>query len=337
VTDDQHGARIVLPGRFNAHAHLRDVGPENYGLLPYVARVQRTQFDWCVAMPNTKPPILTGEDALRYVERITNAAPGLGVIPVCYLTLATTPQMVREAARAGVKAYKLYPAGATTNSSHGVTLAHVWELDQVFREMALHGLILCLHGEDPDLALAVREMGFGRELRWLAETYPTLRIVFEHISSAAMVRTCLEYDNVWMTVTPHHLVLTEADVPLSPHHLCMPIAKTAADRLALQELIASGHPRVCAGLDDAPHPIGKKLSTRSENVPFGVWGPEAALGVYARELERRSALHQLPSFFWGTAAALYGIPDAAGRPASQPDSGRRRSEHASALPRGSDT
>jgi dihydroorotase len=108
VTNDQHGARIVLPGRFNAHTHLRDVGPENYGLLPYVARVQRTQFDWCVAMPNTKPPLLTGRrSSLRRADY--QRSPGLGVIPVCYLTLATTPQMVREAARAGVKAYSSIP------------------------------------------------------------------------------------------------------------------------------------------------------------------------------------------------------------------------------------
>lgn len=304
---------IILPGCFNAHAHLRDAGAQNYDFLDHVARVQEAHFDACVAMPNTKPPILHGEDARRYVDRICTAAPNLCVAAVCYLTLMTTPQMVREARRAGVRAYKLYPAGATTNSAQGVPLKRLPELDRTLCEMAEQGMVLCLHGEDPDVPLPEREAAFLGTLRFLAETYPRLRLVFEHVSSAAAIDTCLVYENVWMTVTPHHLVLTEADVPLSPHHVCMPIAKTAADREALCRLVASGHPRVAAGLDDAPHPIQDKVRS-SGPVPFGIWNTEAALGVYARVFAERGALSQLPGFLWSVGANLYGIPSREAHP-----------------------
>lgn len=39
----------------------------------------------------------------------------------CYLTNSTSPEEVHEAKENGVVAYKLYPAGATTNSNSGVT------------------------------------------------------------------------------------------------------------------------------------------------------------------------------------------------------------------------
>lgn len=63
----------------------------------------------------------------------------------CYLTDNTTPDDVAEALAAGVIAFKLYPAGATTNSDSGVTdLAKVLP---TLRAMADMGVVLCVHGE----------------------------------------------------------------------------------------------------------------------------------------------------------------------------------------------
>lgn len=62
--------------------------------------------------------------ALQYKQRIEDAVPrGSTFQPLmtCYLTDATSPDNVYEAKANGIVAYKLYPAGATTNSSSGVT------------------------------------------------------------------------------------------------------------------------------------------------------------------------------------------------------------------------
>jgi len=62
--------------------------------------------------------------ALEYRERIMSAAPessSFEPLMTLYLTDGTTAEDVREAKAAGVVAYKLYPAGATTNSQSGVT------------------------------------------------------------------------------------------------------------------------------------------------------------------------------------------------------------------------
>ena len=62
--------------------------------------------------------------ALEYKQRIKDAVPhGSNFQPLmtCYLTDATSADDVYEAKNNGIVAYKLYPAGATTNSSSGVT------------------------------------------------------------------------------------------------------------------------------------------------------------------------------------------------------------------------
>lgn len=62
--------------------------------------------------------------ATAYKKSILEAVPSqhnFEPLMTCYLTDATTPANVVEAREAGVVAFKLYPAGATTNSDSGVT------------------------------------------------------------------------------------------------------------------------------------------------------------------------------------------------------------------------
>ena len=62
--------------------------------------------------------------ALEYKQRILEATPSKAdfqPLMTCYLTNSTSPEEVHEAKENGVVAYKLYPAGATTNSNSGVT------------------------------------------------------------------------------------------------------------------------------------------------------------------------------------------------------------------------
>lgn len=62
--------------------------------------------------------------ALEYKRSILEALPdGANFEPLMtlYLTDKTPPHEVEAAKRAGIVAFKLYPAGATTNSDSGVT------------------------------------------------------------------------------------------------------------------------------------------------------------------------------------------------------------------------
>jgi len=96
-------------------------------------------------MPNLRPPVTSAALALEYRARILAAkpaeAPPFEPLMALYLTDNTTPDDVAEAAASGVvKAYKLYPAGATTNSDSGVT--NLGALTSTLEAMQSHGLLL---------------------------------------------------------------------------------------------------------------------------------------------------------------------------------------------------
>src|SRR4249920_2783776 len=101
------------------HLHLRD-GAAMAAVLPATAR----QFARAIVMPNLKPPVVTTAQALAYRERIVAALPAgsrFAPLMTLYLTDRTPADEVRRAKAAGIVAFKLYPAGATTNSDSGVT------------------------------------------------------------------------------------------------------------------------------------------------------------------------------------------------------------------------
>src|SRR5690606_873499 len=133
---------------------------------------------------------------------------------------------------------KLYPAGATTHSDAGVT--DIRRIDAVLEAMAEHDLPLLVHGE-----VTRREVDvFEREARFIEEVLaplrtrlPTLRIVFEHVTTAAAVRFVQSQSTgVGATITPQHLLMNRNDLFLGgirPHHYCLPVLKRESDRTAL--------------------------------------------------------------------------------------------------------
>ena len=77
-------------------------------------------------MPNLIPPVTKAQQAVSYRQQIMQHVPeGVSFEPLMtlYLTDNTTADDVLAAKEAGVVAFKLYPAGATTNSASGVTNA----------------------------------------------------------------------------------------------------------------------------------------------------------------------------------------------------------------------
>ena len=60
---------------------------------------------------------------------------------------------MREAKAAGIVAFKLYPAGATTNSDSGVT--DLFKLIPVLQTMAQEGILFLVHGEVTDAQSSV--------------------------------------------------------------------------------------------------------------------------------------------------------------------------------------
>jgi len=277
--------------------------------LLHTARI----FRRALVMPNLRPPVRTVDDAAAYRQRILAALPeNLDFLPLMslYLTDQTGIPDIRAAAGSGiVAAAKLYPAGATTNSASGVT--DIRKMDPVFDEMTRLKLPLLVHAEvtDPRVDIFDREKIFIETvLAPLAGRHPGLRLVLEHASTRdALTFVRGARPGVAATITAHHLLLSRNDIfrdGLNPHHYCLPIVKTEADRQALIEAATSGDPRFFAGTDSAPHPRKAKEQTGGA---AGIFSAPAAVSLYAGVFEEAGALEKLEAFLSLNGAAFYGL------------------------------
>ncbi len=179
-----------------------------------------------------------------------------------YLHPEVTPEIIKEAAAAGITNVKSYPAGVTTNSSAGVVDYAAFY--SVFEEMERQNMILNLHGELPptkgkETTVMNAEEAFLPTLIDLHRKFPNLRVILEHCTTAAAiaaVRSC--GPSVAATITAHHLYLTVDDVVGNCYNFCKPVAKLPSDRKALLEASISGDPKFFFGTDSAPHPVTAK-------------------------------------------------------------------------------
>jgi dihydroorotase len=291
------------------HLHLRD-GAMLQGVLPETAR----HFARAIIMPNLVPPVVTGDQAAAYRDRIMAALPeGMAFEPLMtlYLTDGTDADDVAAAHASGlVKAVKLYPAGATTNSRSGVQ--DIDAVMPVMERMAVIGLPLCVHGEvtDPAVDIFDREAVFiDRVLAPLRARVPGLRVVMEHITTSQGV----EYAGsggagLAATITTHHLCINRNHIlagGIRPHYYCLPVAKRESHRLALRAAAVSGRPCYFLGTDSAPHVDALKEQACG---CAGCFTATNTMGILAQVFEDEGALDRLEGFTSGHGAAFYGLP-----------------------------
>jgi dihydroorotase len=291
------------------HLHFRD-GPQLQGTVPATARV----FRRAIVMPNLTPPVTTAERARSYRERILAAVPaGIGFEPlmVIYLTDVTTAADIAEAAASGiVYGAKLYPAGATTNSDSGVrdpsAIYHLYEA------LEKHDLPLLLHGEvtESEIDIFDREKAFiDRYLTDIRQTFPALRIVFEHVTTKDGIEFVQSQSRLTAaTVTPQHLMMNRNDLlagGIRPHNYCLPVLKRREHQLAIQQAVLSGDARFFLGTDSAPHAQNRKEAACG---CAGCYSAPAALPLYAMFFEQHGALDKLEAFASFHGPDFYRLP-----------------------------
>lgn len=291
------------------HLHLRD-GDMLQAVLAHSTR-------WAgraIIMPNLVPPVVTAALADAYRVRIQDAMPeGANFTPLMtlYLTEQTDAADVVAAAKAGIiTAVKLYPAGATTNSSSGVR-----DMDKVMpvlSAMAEADIPLLVHGEvvDADIDIFDREAVFiERILNPLREKLPELRIVFEHITTSDAAEYVRASDkNLAATITPHHLVINRNAIlagGIRPHYYCLPVAKRETHRQALLAAAISGDKRFFLGTDSAPHTDPNKLQACG---CAGVFNAPNTMEILAQLFDDADRLNNLDGFASRHGPAYYKLP-----------------------------
>lgn len=300
--------QITITAPDDWHLHFRD-GDMLAETVPATARC----FGRAIVMPNLVPPVRTAAEAMAYKARILAARPaGSGFEPLMtlYLTDNTTPADIAEAARCGVTAVKLYPAGATTNSDAAVT--RLDSLYPVLEALVEHRMPLLVHGEVTESHVDIfdREKVFiDQRLRPITERLPQLRLVFEHITTQDAADFVMAAgDNIAATITPQHLLLNRNDMlvgGIRPHNYCLPVLKRNIHQQALRAAVASGSKKFFLGSDSAPHPQSKKESACGCAGCYSAW---AALELYAQVFDELHALDKLEGFASQHGADFYGLP-----------------------------
>lgn len=295
------------------HLHLRD------GLyLQDVVNDSARQFGRAIIMPNLRPPVTTVKAAIAYRDRIlSKLEPDLHFDPLMalYLTDETPVAEVWNAARSPlVHAFKLYPAGATTNSDSGVQKLDA--LDPLFDAMQEAGIPLLVHGEvtDPEIDIFDREAIFiERHLAAIVERFPNLKIVLEHITTKEGVAFVeASRPGVAATLTAHHLLLNRNDMlvgGIKPHLFCLPILKREVHRKALLKAATGGNPKFFLGTDSAPHAQNTKEAACG---CAGCYTARHALSIYATAFDQAGKLDYLEAFASFHGADFYGLPRNAG-------------------------
>jgi dihydroorotase len=296
------------------HLHIRD-GEVMKDVLADTAR----QFARAIIMPNLKPPVTTVELAKAYQVRIAANLKALDIsgftpLMTLYLTDNTSADEVRKAKAEGIVGFKLYPAGATTNSDAGVSdLKHC---HAALEAMQAVGMPLLVHGEvtSADIDIFDREAVFiDTVLEPLRKKFPELKIVFEHITTrqaAHYVRDAVTGGKniIAATITPQHLLMNRNAIfagGIRPHNYCLPVLKREEHRVALLEVATSGNSRFFLGTDSAPHAKGAKEAACG---CAGCYSAFNALGLYAEAFESVAKLDKLEGFASFFGPDFYSLP-----------------------------
>ncbi|MDO5674583.1 MAG: dihydroorotase [bacterium] len=294
---------LSLQSPLDMHLHLRE-----QDMLRTVAPLTAKSFAAAVVMPNLLQPVNSLDKVRAYCSAIKGAISTAceDVVFTPWMTLFFRNYSRAEliAARPEIIGVKLYPAGITTQSEAGVrdfdaiaaTVALLEELD----------IPLLVHGESSGFVMD-REAEFLQVYADLIRNFPRLRLVMEHISTAAALEFLDKHEQMAATVTLHHLMLTLDDMAgglLQPHLFCKPIAKTPRDRDALRRAVLAGHPRLIFGSDSAPHPRHTKECC---GCAAGIFSAPVALPMLAQIFDQAGRLEALQAFVRDNGLRFYGI------------------------------
>jgi dihydroorotase-like cyclic amidohydrolase len=252
------GRLMRLPGLVDIHVHLREPGGEHKETIASgTAAALAGGVTAVLAMPNTNPPVTdaaTFEQARARAQ--ASARCDYGLFLGATADNVDLPAGVQQRA-AGLKIYVNETYGPLRLASLPIVLAHLQRW----------------HGPGP---VAVHAEGLMVPALVALAGLTGKPVHLCHVSRAAeitVIRTAKEQGYpVTCEVTPHHLWLTQDDLPrLGPLGVMRPPLASAADRDALW---ANLDVVDCIATDHAPHTLAEK---QGQKPPPGVPGLETML------------------------------------------------------------
>lgn len=283
----------VSPGFVDGHVHFRDPGQtQKEDVLTGAAAAAAGGYATVICMANTLPTCDTPE-IIRYVTDKAKDCP-VEVLQAGAVTKGLKGQEMTDFAA-------LKAASAPCLTDDGINLTSAGLCRAAMEQAAALDILLSFHEEEPSLvpspgvnygSAAAQQFGvpgamasaetamIARDIALALDT--GARVLFQHVSSAqsaALIRAGKALGaKIYAEVTPHHLSLTEDDVPAHGTYARMnPPLRKEADRQALIDALADGTIDMIA-TDHAPHTAEEKAREFAK-APSGITGLETAFSV----------------------------------------------------------
>lgn len=283
-------AALRLPGLIDAHVHLREPGGEHKeDITTGSAAALAGGVTMVLDMPNTSPPLVDAR-ALAFKQELVERRALCDVGLYIGASESNAPEVAALARHAaGLKIYLDQTYGPLRMRNLAALMAHyhAWPANRP----------IAVHAEGLSAAMAIGlARSFGRRLHLChvsrADEITLIRAAKE--SGAAL--TC--------EVTPHHLLLTEADTRrLGPYGSMKPPLVSTGDVSALW---ANLDVVDCIATDHAPHTCDEK---EGESPPPGVPGLETMLPLLLKTVaEGRLTLERLVQLTNEAPRRIFGLP-----------------------------
>ncbi len=284
---------IVAPGFIDMHVHLREPGREDSETIETGTNAAaRGGFTGVACMPNTSP-VNDSEAVTSFILERARELSKVAVYPVGAITKGSQGETLAEIG-------EMQRAGIVAISDDGHPVQNGQIMRRAMEYSRLFDLPVIDHCEDRDLAAggvmnegyystvlglrginpAAEEVHVLRDIVLASQT--KARVHIAHLSTRpsleAVKRAKRKGIPVTCEVTPHHLLLTDAQVTSYSTNLKMnPPLRAQEDVDALVSALASGAIDAIA-TDHAPHNANDKM-LEFDRAPFGVIGLETAVGL----------------------------------------------------------
>ena len=286
--EDMEG-RLVTPGFIDLHVHLREPGFTTKETIRTGTRAAAAGgFTTVFAMPNTNPVPDTPErmkdqielarkDALvrtQFYSSITRGEKGLELVDFKGMAEAGSPWYTDDG-RGVQDIGMMYEAMKGVAAVDGIIAAHCEEESLLEKGYIHQGPYARTHAHW-GIARAVEDVQTARDLIMAGDL--DCRYHLCHMSTFRTVEL-LRLAKAWGQrasgeVTPHHLLLTEADLKEDGNFKMNPPLREELDRQALIKGL-NDHTITCIATDHAPHTESEK-SKGLEGSAFGITGLETA-------------------------------------------------------------
>ena len=283
--------RILLPGLYDLHAHLREPGREDSETIATgVEAALAGGFTGLTAMPDTAPPVDNG----GLVHSLREIAARTARFPIEVAGCITKGRLGQELAEIG----EMQSRGAVmiTDDPEPVVnpqvlrralqyarglnmlVATTCDVQELSGQGAMHDGPVSYRLGLPGMHPCAEEIGIARDLR-LAQSCGS-RIHIRGVSTARGVEAIRRYKSEGVAVTveafPHHLLFTDEAVgDYDTLYKVKPPLRPEADRLAVLQAVREGVIDVLA-TDHTPHTWSEKTRDFG-SAAFGMTGLATAL------------------------------------------------------------